>query len=322
MLHAVGISEFDERVYRAHLGTPDRSAREIAEWLGVTPGRVRHSLARLVELGMLRKEGHGQYRTVAPRTALSALLARRRAETEAAFSAVWDAVDDLANEYRASRLRTDPTGLVEVITGRAAVSRRVTELTHSIRTHFWVLDRPPYLWSTPNEIEQASTVEMLRRGVDLRSVYSAEAFERPGRFELVTRLAEAGEQARFLPTLPFKLRIMDRRVAAVPLITGRSDSIAIVHHSGLLDALVELFGSYWERAQPMVSITPETPDQANSEDLLLLRMLQAGYKDLAIARQLGTSARTVTRRIAAIASRMDVDTRFQLGVEAAKRGWI
>jgi DNA-binding NarL/FixJ family response regulator len=51
-------------------------------------------------------------------------------------------------------------------------------------------------------------------------------------------------------------------------------------------------------------------------------MLQAGYKDQAIARQLGMSARTVTRRIAAIASRLGLDTRFQLGTEAAKRGWI
>ena len=80
MLSTLGISEFDERVYRAISTKPDRTAREIAEHLGTTPSRIRHAVARLVELGVLSREGHGQYRPVSPRTALSALLARRRAD--------------------------------------------------------------------------------------------------------------------------------------------------------------------------------------------------------------------------------------------------
>ncbi|MET7857851.1 winged helix-turn-helix transcriptional regulator [Streptomyces sp. NPDC005318] len=322
MLGALGISEFDERVYHAYLAEPDRTAREIAEHLGTTPSRIQHAVARLVELGVLRRERHGQYRPVSPRTALSALLAGRRADTEAAFTAVWDTIDDLASEYRVKRLQEDPTGLVEVITGEEAVTLRVAELTQSIRTHFWVLDRPPYLGPYSNELEEAFTMDLLGRGADIRSVYTPEALEQPGRFELITRLARRGEQARLLPALPFRLRIMDRRVALVALVGGRYDRIAVVHQSGLLDALLELFDVYWQRAQPLVSSPPETPDKPSTEDLLLLRMLQAGYKDQAIARQLGTSARTVTRRIAAIASRLGLETRFQLGTEAAKRGWI
>jgi DNA-binding MarR family transcriptional regulator len=327
VLSTLGISEFDEQVYRAYVTKPDRTAREIAEHLGTTPSRIRHAVARLTELGVLRREQHGRYRPVSPRTALSALLARRRADAEAAFTAVWDAVDDLTREYRASRLKEDPTELVEVITGEAAVTLRVAELMESIRTHFWVLDRPPYLGPYSNEAEEALTMDLLGRGLDIRSVYTPEALQLPGRFELITRLAQVGEQARLLPALPFRLRIMDRRVALVALIGGRYDGIAVVHQSGLLDALLELFDVYWQRAQPIVSTgivstAPETLDQPSTEDLLLLKMLQAGYKDQAIARQLGTSARTVTRRIAAIASGLGLDTRFQVGAEVAKRGWI
>jgi DNA-binding MarR family transcriptional regulator len=327
VLSTLGISEFDEQVYRAYVTKPDRTAREIAEHLGTTPSRIRHAVARLTELGVLRREQHGRYRPVSPRTALSALLARRRADAEAAFTAVWDAVDDLTREYRASRLKEDPTELVEVITGEAAVTLRVAELMESIRTHFWVLDRPPYLGPYSNELEEALTMDLLGRGLDIRSVYTPEALQLPGRFELITRLAQVGEQARLLPALPFRLRIMDRRVALVALIGGRYDGIAVVHQSGLLDALLELFDVYWQRAQPIVSTgivstAPETPDQPSTEDLLLLKMLQAGYKDQAIARQLGTSARTVTRRIAAIASGLGLDTRFQVGAEVARRGWI
>jgi DNA-binding transcriptional ArsR family regulator len=322
VLGALGISEFDERVYRAYLTKPDRTAGEIAGHLDTTPSRIRHAVARLVELGLLRSERRGQYRPVSPQTALSALLARRRADTEAAFTAVWDAVDDLASEYHANQLRGDPTGLVEVITGEAEVTRRVSELTQSMRTHFWVLDRPPYLGPYSTELEETFTRDLLDRGLDIRSVYTSEALEQPGRFELITRLAQLGEQARILPTLPFRLRIMDRRVALVALIGGRYDRIAVVHRSGLLDAILELFDVYWQRAQPIISTAAATPEQPSTDDLLLLRMLQAGYKDQAIARQLGTSARTVTRRIAAIASRLGLETRFQMGSEAAKRGWI
>ncbi|MER5689760.1 LuxR C-terminal-related transcriptional regulator [Streptomyces sp. NPDC002205] len=233
-------------------------------------------------------------------------------------------VDELASEYRASRLQGDPTELVEVITGEEAITLRVAELTQSMRTHFWVLDQPPYLGPYSTELEETFTRDLLDRGVDIRSVYTPEALEHPGRFELITRLAQHGEQARLLPALPFRLRIMDRRVALVALIGGRHDGIAVVHPSGLLDALLELFDIYWQRAQPIVSTAPEmeTLDRPSTEDLLLLGMLQAGYKDQAIARQLGTSARTVTRRIATIMCRLGLNTRFQVGAEAAKRGWI
>ncbi|MGY5060995.1 helix-turn-helix domain-containing protein [Streptomyces sp. 900105755] len=322
MLSTLGISEFDEQVYRAYLTTSDRTAAEIAETLGTTPSRIRRAVSRLVELGMLRREGPGQYRPVSPHTALRALLARRRAETEAAFTAVWGTVDDLADDYRAHRLQEDPTGLVEVITGEAEITLRVAELMQSVRTHFWVLDRPPYLGPYSTELEEALTMDLLGRGVDIRSVYTQEALAQPGRFELITHLAQIGEQARILPSLPFRLRIMDRRVALVALVPGRYDRIAVVHQSGLLDALLELFDSYWQRAQSLVASAPVAPDGPSPQDLLLLKMMHAGYKDQAIARQLGTSTRTVTRRIGAIASGLGLETRFQVGVEAARRGWI
>jgi predicted DNA-binding transcriptional regulator len=322
VLSTLGISEFDERVYRVYLAKSDGTAAEMATGLGTTPSRVRRAVTRLVDVGLLRREGHGQYRPVSPQTALSALLARRRAETEAAFTAVWDTVDDLAGEYRASRLQEDPTGLVEVITGEDEITLRVAELMQSVRTHFWVLDRPPYLGVYTPELEEELTMDLLGRGVDIRSVYTPEALAPTGRLEVLTGLARRGEQARILPALPFRLRIMDRRVALVALEAGRYDRIAVVHRSGLLDALLELFDAYWQRAQPIVATAAAAPGGPAPEDLLLLKMLQAGYKDQAIARQLGMSARTVTRRIAAIASGLGLDTRFQVGAEAAKRGWI
>ena len=326
MLGAVGISEFDERVYRLLLGQPDEPLAAIADALAVSPSRVRTVVARLARLGLLRRIAPGRYEPIGPETALTALVSRRRLETEAALDGVRAAAEDFAQLFQTARLR-DPGRWVEVLSGRETVNRRVDELTQSVQTHLWVLDRPPYMKQVAgipdtNEAEIAETESLIASGVDIRTVYCPESMQRPGRFDVLVRLAEAGEQARMLPDLPFKLRIMDLRVAVVSLTGGVYDNIALIHPSGLLDALIELFKAYWERATPLLGAQQPADDEPSDEDLLLLRMLKAGLKDETIARQLGVSARTATRRIAAVIERLGATTRFQAGAEAAARGWL
>lgn len=333
MLNALGIEEFEEFVYRRLLDQGEQEVAELAAALGVAAARIRHALTRLGELGLVHQITVGRYRPVEPRTAVPALVNRRRLEMETAFGRVREEMEDLAHAYQLGRLRHDPGRLVEVLSGRAAVNQRVDELTRSVSAHLWVLDRPPYLeWANgqpdTNESETATTRAMIERGVDIRSVYCPDSMERPGRFATVLKLVALGEQARMLPSLPFKLRIMDRKVALVPLVGGSYDSLVIVHPSGLLDALVELFEAYWERATPITAgrragdAEAHGQDEPSEDDLLLLRMLQAGLKDQAIARQLGVSARTATRRITALMKKLGAKTRFQTGAEAASRGWI
>jgi DNA-binding NarL/FixJ family response regulator len=48
----------------------------------------------------------------------------------------------------------------------------------------------------------------------------------------------------------------------------------------------------------------------------------AGATDEVIARKLGIGLRTVRRRIASLMTELGVDTRFQAGVEAVRRGWL
>ncbi|MGW3985205.1 helix-turn-helix domain-containing protein [Streptomyces mirabilis] len=333
MLGTLGISDFDERVYRVLLAQPDRRLRDIAVSVGASRSRVGHALMRLGSLGLVRRIAPGQFEPVGPQTAVAALLNERRMAAESAFTRVEAAMEDLTDVYRAGRLRSDPGSLVEVLSGRDTVNRRVEELTRSVSTHLWVLDKPPYLeWANgqpdTNETEMAVTLAWINRGVEVRSVYCPESMERPGRFDTVIRLAALGEQSRLLPSLPFKLRIMDRRVALVPLVGGVYDSLAVVHSSGLLDALIELFEAYWARSEPITATrAPQRQDRPgedgpSEEDMLLLRMLKAGLKDQAIARQLGISARTATRRIATVMTSLGASTRFQAGVEATARGWL
>ena len=54
----------------------------------------------------------------------------------------------------------------------------------------------------------------------------------------------------------------------------------------------------------------------------LLRQLASGAQDEQIARTLGISLRTVRRRVADLLIELGVDSRFQAGVEAVRRGWL
>ncbi len=54
----------------------------------------------------------------------------------------------------------------------------------------------------------------------------------------------------------------------------------------------------------------------------LVTLMAAGLTDESIARELGVSERTVARRIARLQHDLGVHSRFQLGVQASRRGLL
>jgi DNA-binding NarL/FixJ family response regulator len=83
----------------------------------------------------------------------------------------------------------------------------------------------------------------------------------------------------------------------------------ILQPCGLFDAYAVLFERLWERAQPVGATDHDT----------LVALLLSGLTDQAIARQLGVSARTAQRKIAALMQELGARTRFQAGAQAAIR---
>ncbi|WP_409462525.1 BTAD domain-containing putative transcriptional regulator [Amycolatopsis sp. GA6-003] len=54
----------------------------------------------------------------------------------------------------------------------------------------------------------------------------------------------------------------------------------------------------------------------------ILRQLLSGATDLTASRRLGLSPRTFSRRVSELLDYLGVESRFQAGVEASKRGWV
>jgi len=161
--------------------------------------------------------------------------------------------------------------------------------------------------------------DLIASGRRSRAIYPVTALtEAPA--TLIAR-AEVGEQIRVLPELPTRMFIIGNTHAVLPEPLGFADEPrSLVRQRGLVEALTLLFELLWERAAPVPSLDRGEP----RPDLrrFLLQQLASGAQDEQIARTLGISLRTVRRRVSDVMTEVGADTRFQAGVEAARRGWI
>jgi DNA-binding CsgD family transcriptional regulator len=317
VLAALGVAEFDERVYRSLLLVSEATRGQLAQEVGDRPDRVAPALRRLEGLGFVGQlPGRpARYVPAMPDIAIESHDHSRQQELLQAKGAI----SELTAEYRAGR-RDDPGALVEILTGEVAVAQRFAELQHSCREELLLFDRPPYA-APPDNPQQGS---VLGRGVRWRTIYASASLQRPHAREHVDRLVAAGEEARLLPDLPMKLLIVDRQVAVLPLTLGSQlQQSAVIHRSTLLDAMVTLFEVFWSRAMPLQADHASTDDDPlSAEDRRLLSMLVMGGKDEAIARELGIGVRTLRRRMQGLLHRLGAETRFQAGMQASRQGWI
>jgi sugar-specific transcriptional regulator TrmB/DNA-binding CsgD family transcriptional regulator len=328
MLEHLGLTADEEAVYRAVLEEPATPAA-LRRRLGLPPRAVTDLLAALDRAG-LAVCAEGVWSAVAPDVALVRLQRRREEELATQARAVDEGRAALAQflltvpQYGSESARR----LVEVIDGNAEVGRRVLQVTESARASVRVLDRPPYVYNTPESGTTLDTeLRLLRRGVTYRVIYDAESFTPPELSDCFAESLAAGEQARVLAAVPVKLVVADSDVAILPLVPGpgQPGRAVVLHTPVMVEPFAALFESLWSRAIPVGPESPAEPalsDAAQPDERALVMLLAAGMKDGAIARHLRVSERTVNRRIAELIDRLDAHTRFQAGVQAAHRGWL
>jgi DNA-binding MarR family transcriptional regulator/DNA-binding CsgD family transcriptional regulator len=323
MLREVGLPAAEERAYRALVQLRRARPVDIAELLGVAEPAAVRLVEALVAAGLAAAdpEDGTVFHPLPPDLALGTALLRRQESLEVARQAV----AQLTEEYRASVRRHDADQLVEIVHGRVALRQRLRHLQDSATQEM--------LWfCRANHVAMASTenteeFQALGRGVAYRVLYERALLEEPGMIENVAEGIRCGEQARSLPSLPVRLAIADRQIAVCPLVPDGGSgepTAAVVGRSQLLDALLALFDSLWERASPvgLAGAAVTADDQPETQERLLLSLFVAGLPDKAIASQLAVSRRTVQRRLWELMARAGVDTRPGLAFQAARRGWV
>ncbi|MFD4674029.1 LuxR C-terminal-related transcriptional regulator [Lentzea sp. NPDC058450] len=273
-------------------------------------------LEQMRELGLVRHLPGDVWQAVAPDLAVEALIAAREEANRRARADVGPLME-LYLRNRDEELADN--AFVEVVAGVAAVRELWHTLLRGAREEVCVLDQPPYV--TPLGQHVALEDETRLRDVQWRVVYDRSAVDLPGRVTEIIELVAAGERARVTPTLPFKLAVIDKHAAVLPVVNGDVvDKVLLIRPSALLDVLRSTFELYWEKGIPF---SPGGIYAAASDvDPNLLGLLAAGLTDESIARQLGLAPRTVQRRVRQLMDRCGAQTRFQAGVQAMRRGWL
>jgi DNA-binding CsgD family transcriptional regulator len=322
-LETLGIREAEERVYRWLLGHPRASAAEAARALGCGPGQAQRLCEAIESKGLATHspERPRRYLPISPDVALEAFALRRQEDLRRAR----ETIRELQEEAATARPREEPRQIVELITSREMQRRTFEQLHRSAREEVIGLVRPPMLISRladPPGSDQLTQREAQARGVRYRGIVDSAFVALPGALHILQDEIETGQDIRLAPNLPFKLVLVDRRLAFVPLDPEHPASpVLLVRSSALLDALYALFETLWKRASP-ISFTANGEltrcdigiEPAPSQDVKeLLTLLVAGLNDKSIAHEMGISASTLNRRITELAKRLNARTRFQLG---------
>ncbi|MET3426862.1 putative ArsR family transcriptional regulator [Actinoplanes tereljensis] len=303
----------EEQAYRLLVRMAGAGADEFAERAGVSAGQAVALLEELRRRGLVT--AGPIYRALPPDVALGEVLLREQEHLQSARQMV----AALSEDYRSNNRWRSTEHLMEIVIGAPALRERLREMQDSAKEEIrWFCRANPIAMQGPDNTEETPA---LTRGVRYRAIYERALLDKPGELTSILEAVGMGEQARTLPILPVRLAIADRNLAICPLVPDAArgagePTAALIRSSELLDALIALFESYWERATPLVAEVAEEPDR------LLLSLLVAGLPDKSIATHLGISKRTVQRRLDRLMAVAGVDSRAGLAFQAAKRGWL
>lgn len=321
-LEALGLSGPEERLYARTLPLTGVAAPGVAAALGVDPADLGDTLQPLTRLGLATLTD-GKLQVLGLSDAVGVLIRREAdsvARAQQRLSRLAVAVPLMV--AAATRPGTGEVDEVRPIEGEVTSGGNPLQLLTNLigQSRGDLLWLRPDAWRMPRESAMVGVIgAAIASGRRSRAIYPAVALrEAP---EVLRARARAGEQIRVLPELPTRLIVIGTTHAVVPEPLGFADEPRLlVRQPALVEALIMLFEQFWERA----SAVPELDHGEARPDLrrFLLQLLAAGRKDEQIARTLGLSLRTVRRRVADLMTELGSDSRFQAGVEAARRGWI
>jgi len=316
-----GCTVDDEELYRLVLRTTGSSLEQLATLRGVDVDGLRRQLARLTDLGLVSVAG-GKVSAGQPDQAIGRLVSeetQRLIGVGEQLAALRAMVPSLATEYHAAHAPRGEPVAVEAVADADVVGLIRNVSATSTGELLWL--RPDH-WRVPAGRDLDEWVRgLVAAGRRSRAIYPARVLaEAP---EVVRAGAEAGEHVRILASVPAHLAVMGDSAALVPeLWWSNNGRRLVVRQPGLVRSLQLLFTQLWDRAMPVPGLGGPRDDDGRAERRMVLDQLAAGAKDEQIARTLGLSLRTVRRRVAAILDDLAVDSRFQAGAEAVRRGWL
>lgn len=308
------------RVFLAALQHPDPT-RTLLIAQGMKAPLIDHSLEVLASRGLIRVHPGGRIEVIPPDISLPALALdyeRRARETRSA-------AHELAQVFFQARSasRTPDVGTVRILNSldeiAAVTAEAVAAGTRQIRSFRSLSPRTRAIFASPLHSHEEPTRGVSGNQLDYTTVYDTEVLEIDGALEILEARERGGERFRLTSSVPFSAVIVDEAAAIVDVSAFDPSGFgsALIRARSMVLALIALSDHLWDLGSPL-----GVGGMAERRDQMILALLAAGAPDATIARQAGVSQRTVERRVRALMDQLGAGTRFQAGVQAARRGMI
>lgn len=317
-LAALGIRPSSEQVYRAVLRNPGSTTDFLADRVGRSAAEVSEDVKVLVEAGLVTVSGD-LLTAKQPQMALGRLLTREARQLVAAEAALAQArlqVSHYEVEHQVGLTPgTQATGL-DLIEPTEVIN--VLE-SLTLTTVGEMLFLRPDQWRIPGgRVADLAVTRALRGGRESRALYPTEVAAHSQ--ELIQQRAGAGERIRLISHVPCRLAVFGEQAVVIPQTWGGPAGTALLcRQPGLVSACRAWFEELWSHGVGLPELGQPSDRRSRAQ---LLDLLVRGVKDERIARTLGVSLRTVRRRIAELLADLGVESRFQAGAEAVRRGWL
>jgi DNA-binding CsgD family transcriptional regulator len=293
----------------------------------IAPSKITQALKDLIGRGLVTKTPGrpARYTAIAPSLAGSVLIAKREYE----LGKLQQYLNTLEESFQAGITTTRPTDHIEIVEGATKIYQAFVRVQRGAQSEVRAFDKPPYFVPPGEHGDTGPNLEerrFLEEGtVGYRVVYDQESMTLPGRMDNIREGIRRGERARVTSGLPVKMVLSDKSTAIISSPADFHRGIAyVIHPSSLLELTAGLFESVWDRAVPLKRAEGAAVDDAtlSEEDRQLMGLLATGATDEVIARTFGWSIRTVQRHLHEIMRHVGAQTRFQVGMEAVRRGWV
>lgn len=313
-------------IYLAMLQTP-RVTRGNLFSQGFSQTDLDTYLPELEARGLIRQIDPENWRVVSPDVALPAYAAQleQRARLMRSTSQL------MTHIYLRARSDANPVQELK-IAPLGSIEESAQALQQIVATaENWAIcnrtDSPLSRYLRDASPERSATPFLNSRGELLHTRLNVDpAFLTNARMDQVMRnRQEAGDEIRLTKGLPFSGAVNDQGMALLDLEDrdGLPVGILLNPKSGS-DWVLRCLEFTWRLGMPwQAGPEPDTGSELlEPRDRQIVRLMASGISDLAIARQVGVSPRTVERRVRTVMDRLNASTRFQAGVLAAKNGLI
>ncbi len=313
----IGMPDNLSDVYLALMGDA-RTARGVADLLGEDVSVVGDLLVHMQSLGLARSLEGGRWEALSPNPAAAGVIARldqqiaARRRSKDVVRQGFASLQQIYEQHRSARSSAD----VEVLKDPADVRTRLAEL--AMLTQDEVLAMHPTM-APPEALEQGLELDrdLLTRQVEYKVLWPHTARRQRSTYGYFEALVELGAQIRTADVIPARVLVLDRQHALVAL--DAHEGAALVSQPVFVDFLVGLFDRCWDVARP-VAMESLTHEALEDIEVTILVEMARGRTDDAIARRLNVSTRTVRRYVSQLSERLNVETRFQLGLAALRMG--